>query len=217
MPRALILLGAPGAGKGTVAGLLVKRSGFTHLSTGDEIRREMADSASTLGRSCRPYMDRGHFVPDDIALQIADSFLARRPAGTPVLLDGFPRNVAQVPLMDELLKRHALECSGVFWLNAPEADLIARLTGRRLCPSCRFLTHVSQLDPVRRDECPSCGAGLVSRPDDQPSLIAERMRSYRQQTGPMVDLFRARGQLCELPADESPARLVDMILARLVA
>ena len=217
MPRALILLGAPGAGKGTVAGLLVERAGFTHLSTGDEIRREMADPSSALGRRCRPFMDRGHFVPDDIALQIADSFLARRPPGKPVLLDGFPRNVAQVPLMDDLLQRHVLDCCGVFWLNAPEADLVARLTGRLLCPSCKLLTHASQLDPSRRDDCPACGAGLVSRPDDQPALIAERMRSYREQTGPMVDLFRDRGQLCELPADETPSRLVDMILARMVA
>lgn len=217
MPRALILLGAPGAGKGTVAGLLVARAGFTHLSTGDEIRREMADDSSALGRRCRPFMDRGHFVPDDIALQIADSFLSRRPTRQPVLLDGFPRNVAQVPLMDELLHRHGLDCSGVFWLNAPESDLIARLTGRRLCPSCKLLTHASQLDPARPATCPECGATLVSRPDDQPALIAERMRSYREQTGPMVDLFRDRGQLCELPADESPSRLVEIILARMAA
>ena len=217
MPRALILLGAPGAGKGTVAGLLVARAGFTHLSTGDEIRREMADPSSSLGQRCRPYMDRGHFVPDDIALQIADSFLVRRPVGHPVLLDGFPRNVAQVPLMDELLQRHALDCCGVFWLNAPEQDLIARLTGRRLCPSCKLLTHASQLDPAHPNDCPSCGRPLVSRPDDQPTLISERMRSYREQTGPMVDLFRDRGQLCELPADEAPSRLVEMILARMVA
>lgn len=217
MARALILLGAPGAGKGTVAGLLVTRAGFTHLSTGDEIRREMADPASKLGRRCRPYMDRGHFVPDDIALQIADSFLTRSPTGKPVLLDGFPRNVAQVPLMDALFHRHDLECCGVFWLNASERELIARLTGRRLCPSCNLLTHSSQLDPMRPDGCPSCGERLVSRPDDQPALIAERMRSYREQTGPMVDLFRDRGQLCELPADEPPLRLVNMILARMVA
>ena len=197
--------------------MLVTRAGFTHLSTGDEIRREMADPASALGRRCRPYMDRGHFVPDDIALQIVDSFLARLAAGRPVLLDGFPRNVAQVPLMDGLLHRHHLACCGVFWLKAPESDLIPRLTGRRLCPSCNLLTHASHLDPAHPDVCPACGAGLVCRPDDQPALIAERMRSFREQTGPMVELFRGRGQLCELPAGEPPARLVDMILARVAA
>ncbi len=217
VPRALILLGAPGAGKGTVAGMLVKRAGFIHLSTGDEIRRIMAEPASSLGLLCRPYMERGHFVPDEIALQIADAFLTRRPAGRPVLLDGFPRNIAQVPLMDALLDRHHLASSGVFWLNARESDLIPRLTGRRLCPSCGLLTHASQLDPAHLDDCPACGGRLVCRPDDQPALIAERMRSFREQTGPMVELFRRRGQLCELPAGESPARLVDAILQKVVA
>ena len=217
MPRALILLGAPGAGKGTVAGLLVAKAGFVHLSTGDVIRREMADSTSALGARCRPFMERGHFVPDDIALQIADSFLSRRPAGRPVLLDGFPRNVAQVPLMDELLLRHALRSCGVFWLNAPEDQLVLRLTGRRLCPSCGLLTQAGLLAPRLPAPCPSCGHALESRPDDQPALIAERMKFYREQTGPMVELYRRRGELVELPADIPPATLVDRILESIAA
>jgi len=199
----IVLMGMPGAGKGTQAARLVGESGSLHLSTGD-ILREAVQSGATLGRKVRGFLDSGALVPDDVMGDLIAERLGRADAAEGFILDGFPRTLPQVATLDSVLERLGVGLDRVFFLGAPETEIVRRLTGRRVCPNCGALFHLEQRPPSSAGVCDECGSALVQRPDDTESVIRERLRVFNEQTLPIADAYRQRGLLREVDATGGP-------------
>ncbi len=185
----LMLLGAPGAGKGTVAKGLVASLGIAHLSTGDMLRAAVA-AGTEVGKLAKGYMDGGQLVPDDVMVALIAERTAeadcKAPNGMPrFLLDGFPRTLPQADALDA----GGLAPEIVIYVDVPEGDLLRRLTGRRSCPGCGAPFHVDFQPPKVAGLCDACGTALVHRADDQESPIRKRLAAYTAQTAPLVDRY----------------------------
>jgi adenylate kinase len=188
----LILLGPPGAGKGTQGERLARRLGVPRYATGD-ILREAVRADTRVGREARGYMDRGALVPDELVTAIVLEALAAPAAARGFVLDGFPRNPAQADALDGFLAERGTPLDGVVLLEVPEAELVRRLTGRRVCPSCGATYNV-HAEPPRRDEvCDRCGARLETRRDDDEATVRQRLRVYAEQTAPLVERYERSG------------------------
>jgi adenylate kinase len=179
----LILLGAPGVGKGTQGALLAERHGLVRVSTGD-ILREAVRTGSELGRQARRYMDAGELVPDHLILEMIRGVLADTDSG--FILDGFPRTIQQAESLDDMLEELGMEIDAVIVLEAPDDTLVKRISGRRSCPKCGAVFNVHFDPPAREDECDRCGTELVQRADDQEETVLNRLRVYRRQTEPLI-------------------------------
>lgn len=212
--EAIILLGAPGAGKGTVAGGLTKAADLVHVSTGDMLR-EAVKAGSPVGLRARDFMTRGELVPDEVILGIVRERLQRDPDGTRYLFDGFPRTLEQARGLDALIESLGGRLRGVFQLEVPEAVVIERLAGRRTCRQCGAVYHVRNI-PTRVDGvCDRCGGETVQRPDDGEATVRNRLEVYRAQTEPLVAYYRERGVLVDVKADgpreETEARILERL------
>ena len=206
-PPRLILLGAPGVGKGTQAELLCSRLGTCHLSTGDVFR-----AAKTLDPSERTpalnaaleYMKRGELVPDDTVIGIVRErpSCLRCPGG--FLLDGFPRTVEQAEALAGMLKDLGMQLDAVLSYELPIEQIVSRLSGRRTCSGCKAVYHVTTKPPKQPDVCDNCGAALILREDDRPESIRVRMEAYHKSTAPLAEYYRQRGLLVSVPAEGSP-------------
>jgi adenylate kinase len=191
----LILLGPPGAGKGTQAKRLEQMHGFVQLATGDMLRAATA-SGSELGRRVKAIMDSGALVPDAIVIEAIEQRIAAPEARKGVILDGFPRNVPQAEALDEMLARHGLQLDHVILIEVDEAALIDRLSGRFSCAKCGISYHDRNAPPHREGVCDGCGeTEFVRRADDQPESIKTRFEVYRRQTAPILPYYRDRGIL----------------------
>jgi adenylate kinase len=190
---ALILLGAPGVGKGTQAEHLEAALGIPHISTGD-ILREAVRQETELGRKAKQYMDAGQLVPDDLIIDMVRERLGQPDVKQGFLLDGFPRTVPQAEAFEAVAESLGVR-PVVLAMEADEETLVARLSGRRICEGCEAIYHVSRMADPQATECERCGGRLIQRPDDQPGPIRERLRVYRQQTEPLMEFYRARGLL----------------------
>lgn len=185
----IILLGAPGAGKGTVAKALVDRFGLTHLSTGDMLRVAVAEGTE-LGKLAQGFMAQGSLVPDDVMVGLIGERVqkadCRLPDGTPrFLLDGFPRTIAQADALD----RTGLSPDLVVYLVVDDEVIVRRLSGRRSCPKCGNPHHVEFAPPAADNQCDRCGTQLVHRPDDHEGPIRRRLEVFHGQTGPLVQRY----------------------------
>jgi adenylate kinase len=203
----LVLLGAPGVGKGTQAELLCARLGACHLSTGDVLRAAKQLSRGELNSELEKalgYMRRGELVPDQIVLDLVrQRGQCLRCAGG-FVLDGFPRTVDQAKALQEMLQRENLALTAaIHFVLAPE-QIIARLSGRRTCPDCKAIFHVVMQPPQADGICDYCGSALVQREDDQPESIRVRMQTYEQSGSPLLDFYQKRGLLISIDADGSP-------------
>lgn len=190
----LVLLGPPGAGKGTQARLLAERCRVPGISTGDILRTAVRD-ATDLGRTARTYMDRGALVPDEVVVGIVEERLAAHDTCGGFILDGFPRTLAQARALDGFLADRKRPLRRVLHLAVEDADVVRRLSGRRTCPKCGAQYHVEFNPPPRRDVCGRCGAGLVQRDDDREETIRARLRVYREETEPLVEYYAQQGLL----------------------
>ncbi len=193
----LILLGPPGAGKGTQAVRLAEAFGLQHLSSGDVLRAERK-SGTELGARVTQYMDSGALVPDEIIVEV---ILARvlkptQPAG--VLLDGFPRTLAQAEALDRALTRVGKKVDLVVSLRVADELIVDRITGRRVCPACGGVYHVSSLPPKKAGVCDKDASPLVHRTDDTAAVVQERLAAYHAQTQPLESYYRAKGAVVEV-------------------
>ena len=196
-----IFLGAPGVGKGTLAAVMAKRLGAHHVSTGAMLR-EAVQRKTSAGLAAKGYMDRGELVPDTVLVDMMDEFLAETPTDAILILDGFPRTVPQAEALGKLVQKHRTRITHVISLEAPESVVLDRLGGRRVCPKCGAGYHVRNIPPKVEGMCDQCNCALVTRSDDQPETIKNRLAVYEAQTAPLIAWYEKAGLLRH--ADASP-------------
>ncbi|NLY38629.1 MAG: adenylate kinase [Firmicutes bacterium] len=187
----IILLGPPGAGKGTQAERLVSKYNLDYIATGD-ILRNAIKSGSPLGKQARGYMEKGQLVPDEIVVGIVKERLMESASRGGALLDGFPRTVAQARSLDDVLQEMGLKLDHVIHIEVEEEELIARLTGRRVCRDCGANYHIKFNSPKVRNVCDQCGGELYQREDDSLATVTERLAVYKKQTEPLIDYYAAQ-------------------------
>ena len=206
----LVLLGAPGVGKGTQAELLSKRLGACQLSTGDVFRAAKClaegDRSPALEAALH-YMVRGDLVPDEIVLGVVQERARCLRCCGGFLLDGFPRTVAQAEALEAILKRENVPLTAVFDYELPIDQIVARLSGRRTCPKCKAVFHLTTMPPRVKGICDHCGGELIQREDDRPESVRVRMQAYEKSTRPLIDFYRKRGLLVTIKAEGSPEEI----------
>jgi adenylate kinase len=211
----LIFLGPPGAGKGTQAKRLSARYGIPQLSTGDILRKAVADGTA-LGKQAKALMDAGKLVPDEIVNGIVDEALASPEAAKGFLLDGFPRTVPQATALDEMLARRGRRIDHVIELSVPIEVLVDRLSGRQTCPTCQT-PYGKDSPPKRPGICDKDGTRLVVRPDDMPDRVRQRMTEYESKTALLTGYYKARGVVRPVngvgTVDEVEKRIVEALKA----
>ncbi|MCL6592419.1 MAG: adenylate kinase [Alicyclobacillus sp.] len=189
----LVLLGLPGAGKGTQAERITAEFGIPHVSTGDMFRAAIA-AGSPLGQKVKSYLDQGRLVPDSLTIEVVKERLRQPDAAAGFLLDGFPRTLPQAEALDTMLADIGKPLDCVLYIHVPQEVLLARLTGRRICKSCGATYHVVFQPPAVAGTCDKCQGQLYQRPDDSEAAVATRLEQYAQ-TAPLVDFYRGRGLL----------------------
>ena len=190
----LVLLGGPGAGKGTLAQYLVKEFGFAHISTGDLLRAAVK-SGSELGVLAKSYMDAGELVPDQLVIDLVKERLDADDAKKGFILDGYPRNTAQAVALDTELTNLGLKIDCALLVDVDSQVIITRLSGRRACRACGYTGTAADL------VCPSCGGEMYQRDDDKPETIKHRLDVYQKSTSPLVDYYRGQGILKAVDGD----------------
>ena len=197
----LVLLGPPGAGKGTQAAAIVERFGVPHVSTGDMLRAAVRNQTPT-GLEAKAIMDRGELVPDDVVVAIVADRLAEDDCAPGFLLDGFPRTVAQAEALDGILASAGKRMDKVVCYELADDEVVERLGGRRACKACNAGYHVRHLPPKKEGVCDQCGQPLYQRDDDQEETIRERLSVYHAQTAPLTEHYDSQGVLARIPADQ---------------
>jgi len=217
-PWRFILLGAPGVGKGTQAELLSERLGACPLSTGDVFRaaKSRDDSAGTPAlKGALDAMRKGELVTDDIVLAIVKERIGCLKCEGGFLLDGFPRTVPQAEALSRLLEREQIRLDGVLSFELPLDTIVARLSGRRTCGTCKAVYHVRSRPPKTEGTCDNCGAQLIQREDDRPESVKVRMAAYESSTAPLAEYYRKRNLLVSVSAEGSPEDVCRRAIAML--
>ena len=209
----IVLLGAPGAGKGTQAKVLAERLGIPHISTGDILRAAVAQGTE-LGEQAKGYMDRGELVPDELVIAIARERLSEPDCERGFLLDGFPRTLPQAEALGEALEQLGREPLTVVNLDVDEDELVRRLSSRRVCDDCGAIFSVEDPEIEDAGECPrpDCSGTIIQRSDDQPEAIRERLRVYEEQTEPLIDYYDERGLLVNVSGEGDPEAIAERVL-----
>ncbi len=188
----LVLLGAPGAGKGTQAKKLIEKYGIPQISTGDILRKAVADG-TPLGKEAKVIMDKGELVPDKIVLGLVEERVKQADCKKGFILDGFPRNTAQAEALDKLLNDLQMPLDSALSVDVPKEDLMKRLTGRRTCKKCQQMYNVYYSPPKKGAICDKCGGELFQRGDDKEDTIKKRLDVYDAQTAPLIDYYSKKG------------------------
>ena len=209
-----ILMGPPGAGKGTQAAVLVERFQIPHISTGDMFRAAIK-AGTPLGLKAKEYMDSGALVPDSVTIGIVEERLGEPDCSQGFLLDGFPRTVAQADALDQLLKKLNFPLDGVLNIAVDEEVLLERLTGRRICRQCGATYHTIFNPPNVVEVCDKCGGELYQRSDDTLETAKNRLSVYEEQTSPLIAYYREQGLLKDIKGDQEIEQVLTDILVAL--
>jgi len=210
----LILLGPPGAGKGTQAVRLVKHYGIPQISTGDILRKAVKDGTE-LGTLAKKYMDKGELVPDEVVIGIIRDRITEPDCEKGYILDGFPRTIAQAEALDEMLEKMGARIDHVVNISVADEEIIKRLTGRRTCSNCGAGYHILFDPPKQEGICDKCGGKLIQRDDDKEETIRARLEVYRQQTEPLIKYYEAKQLLRTIPGEGSMEEIFNAILKAL--
>ncbi len=212
----IVLLGAPGAGKGTQCKRIAQRYGLSHLSSGDILRQQRAQRTS-LGKKAQGYMDAGQLVPDQIVVEMMMDAIKKAPAAG-FVLDGFPRTVHQAVELDRSLARSNQGIDAILSLQIDDQVITERMTGRRSCPKCGGVYHVKNLKPKVDGVCDHDGTRLIQRSDDSPEVVANRLKTYHEQTEPVVKYYKDDGKtIYDIDANGSADEVSNLIFAELDA
>lgn len=196
----IILLGPPGAGKGTQAKLLKDNFALAHISTGDLLRKAVCDN-TPIGKTVKQYMDKGDLVPDGLVVELLKERLSCGDTNGGFILDGFPRNVNQAQILDKAFGEKKIDIDYAVYLKADEPVIIQRLSGRRVCSQCQANFHVSNMPPKKEGICDNCGAKLCQRTDDQEAAIKNRLKVYLKETASLIDYYARQKKLLEMDAN----------------
>jgi len=188
----IVLLGAPGAGKGTQAKKLVEKYGLPQISTGDLLRAAVA-AGTPLGKEAKSYMDQGQLVPDSVVLGMVEERMKQDDVKKGYILDGFPRNTSQAEALDGILAKVGMSLDAALSVDVPLEDLMKRLTGRRTCKACGQMYNVYFSASSKGDKCDKCGGDLFQRDDDKEETIKKRLDVYTASTAPLIDYYKGKG------------------------
>jgi len=213
-PVYIILLGPPGSGKGTQADILQARIGLPHVASGDLFRYNLKNK-TPLGLQAKAYMDRGDLVPDDITIAMVLDRLSREDCAKGAILDGFPRTIAQAEALEAALAEKGLGIDRALNIIVPDAVIVERITGRRICPVCGATYHVKFNPPKEDNRCDYDGAELYQRDDDKPETVRNRLKVYRELTAPLVDYYCEKGVLLEIDGNRPIEEVTASILQAL--
>ncbi|MEV8318822.1 adenylate kinase [Streptomyces sp. NPDC059900] len=211
----IVLVGPPGAGKGTQAAFLAKNLQIPHISTGDLFRANISQGTE-LGKRAKAYMDDGNLVPDEVTIGMAKDRMEQPDAENGFLLDGFPRNVSQAEALDESLKADGQKLDAVLDLEVPEDEVVKRIAGRRICRNdSSHVFHVTYSKPKAEGVCDVCGGELYQRGDDKEETVRKRLDVYHRETEPIIDHYKAQGLVVTISAlgkvDEVTKRAMDAL------
>jgi adenylate kinase len=211
----IVLVGPPGAGKGTQAVRLAEKLGIPHISTGDLFRANISRQTE-LGKLAKSYMDAGNLVPDEVTIAMAKDRMEQPDAANGFLLDGFPRNVSQAEALDRLLESEGIKLDAVLDLEVPEEEVVKRIAGRRVCRNdSSHVFHVTYSPPKKEGVCDVCGGELYQRDDDSEETVRKRLEVYHTQTEPIIDYYKAQGLVVAIsalgPVDEVTQRALEAL------
>lgn len=190
----MILLGPPGAGKGTQAKLISEKYSIPHISTGDIFRKNISEK-TPLGIKAKEYMDKGQLVPDELTIDLVKDRLTNEDCKGGFLLDGFPRTVKQAEALEDFLRDKGKAIDTALLINVPNEFILERMTGRRVCPSCGASYHIKYNPPIHGDKCDVCGSDIIQRKDDSEETVSERLDVYKKQTQPLIDFYKEKNLL----------------------
>jgi adenylate kinase len=209
----IVLLGAPGAGKGTQCKYIVDKYGLLHLSSGDILRRHRANGTE-LGKKAQKFMDSGALVPDDVIIDMMIDEIGKAPAGGYVL-DGFPRTVNQAAGLDKALGDKKQKIDAVLNLSVTQDVVVRRITGRRICPKCAAVYHIENVKPRVDGICDKDGSKLVHRPDDTAEVVITRLKNYNEQTAPLVDYYKRKNTVYTIDANREAEFVKELVFSKL--
>lgn len=207
----LVILGPPGAGKGTQADFIVKKYNIVHISTGD-IFRENIKNHTKLGEKAKSYMDRGLLVPDELVIDLVEDRLRKDDCKQGFLLDGFPRTVSQAVSLDAILDKEEKSLTKVINIDVKPEILIDRAVGRRVCKSCGSTFHVKYNPPKVEGVCDNCNSKLIQRDDDTENTVKTRIKVYFEQTAPLIDYYKAQDLLLNINGENDIKKVFDDIV-----
>lgn len=190
----IIMLGAPGAGKGTQAKMIAEKYGVPHVSTGDIFRANIKNGTQ-LGMEAKKYMDQGLLVPDELTVRILLDRVAQDDCKNGYVLDGFPRTIPQAQVLDEALTKLGDKIDYAIDVDVPDENIIRRMSGRRACLTCGATYHIEHIPPKKEGICDKCGSELVLRDDDKPETVKNRLAVYHEQTQPLIDFYEKKDVL----------------------
>ena len=190
----IIMLGAPGAGKGTQAKMIAEKYSLPHISTGDIFRANIKNGTE-LGMEAKSYMDKGQLVPDELTVKILLDRVAKDDCKNGYVLDGFPRTIPQAKVLEDALNKTGEKIDYAINVDVPDENIIKRMSGRRACVNCGATYHIVNVPPKKEGICDICGAALIQRDDDKPETVKNRLKVYHEQTQPLIDYYEKAGVL----------------------
>ena len=209
----VVLLGAPGAGKGTQATVLTKELGVVHVASGDLFRHALAEKTE-LGMLAKSYMDKGELVPDEVTINMVLERIVQPDCAGGVLFDGFPRTLSQAEALDKRLESESKAIDSVVYIEVPEEELVKRLSGRWICRACQTPYHAVSSPPKKAGVCDECGGELYQRDDDKEETVRERLKVFMSQTLPIVDYYGGQGKLVRVDGNKDIAEVSSDIMGK---